>query len=297
MLTGAELASILATAGAGTHDDLTEFLYWQCYVKPFSEPYPEPPPAENLTPVLRAAHAGQPCREFGWQVTQAFESGRILARKGGDIRGFEAGHYLNLDDPVGLPKKDHRVAICRPKDSTAIQAGYYHIFGEAIGEDGESLRLVRFYWNVRAEGAPRLVNIITRALGRFQIPYQMKLPQWRKAYCRRDTAVVYMNRRYYRIATAIFADVHAQIVEHLGSGTPLFTKPLAHGLGLAENTGESFGKTRCRMVAEALLKAREAGLLTEEQLADAVIREFRQQGVDPELPYLNPGSYDRYEWP
>jgi len=297
VLTGQDLAGILATAKAATPDELEEFIYWQCYVKPFSEPTPEWPPPEDLTPVLRAAHAGNPCREFGWRVTQVLDSGRVLARKGGEVRRFDPGHYLNLDSPYNAPEKDQRIAICLPKDSTALQPGYYHIFGEAIGEDDEGPRVLRFYWNITAEGAPLLVSLITRALGRFQIPYQMKLPQWRKAYFRRDAAVLYLNRRYYRIAAAILAGIHQEIAGQLGPDTPLYTKRLARGLAIAENPGESFGKTRSRIVAQALWKARELELTSEAELLAALEREFRECGLDPDRPYLNTGSRDEYDFP
>jgi len=305
MLSGQDLAGILATAGASTPDELEEFIYWQCYVKPFSEPAARqagrPVPEEDLTPALRAAHAGNPCREFGWRVAQVLDSGRIIARKGapkgGDARRVEPGHYLNLDSPWGPPAKDHRIAICLPKDSTAVQPGYYHIFSEAIGEDDEGPRLLRFYWHVRAEGAPLLVSLITRALGRFQIPYQMKLPQWSKQYYRRDAAVLYLNRRYYRIVAAILGAVHQEIAGQLRMGTPLFTKPLARGLAIAENPGESFGKSRCRIVAKALWKARELGLTGEADLVQALDREFRECGLRLDRPHLNPGSRDEYALP
>ncbi|SPF53013.1 conserved hypothetical protein [Candidatus Sulfopaludibacter sp. SbA4] len=306
MLTGQDLAGILAAAGAATQDDLTEFVYWNCYVRDFSEAAHEPAERatqawrpvlrEDLTPLLRAAHAGNPCREFGWRVEQVLEAGRVVARKGGDVRRFEPGHYLNLDSPFSTGK-DQRIAICLPKDSTTLQAGYYHIFGEAIGEDDESPRILRFYWNITAEGAPLLVGLITRALGRFQIPYQMKLPHARTAYFRRDAAVVYLNRRYYRVAAMILAGVHREIAAHLADDTPLYTKRLARGLAMAENPGESFGKTRSRMVAQALWKARELGLTGETGLLAALDREFRECGIDPDRPYLNPGSRDEYGWP
>jgi hypothetical protein len=217
--------------------------------------------------------------------------------QGGEARRFEPGHYLNLDSPYGPPEKDQRIAICLPKDSTSVQPGYYHLFGEAIGEDGEGPRLLRFYWNVTAEGAPRLVSLITRALGHFQIPYQMKLPQWRKAYFRRDAAFLCINRRYYRIVATILAGVHAEIAEHLGPDSQLFTKPLARGLAIAENPGDSFGKTRSQIVAQALWKAREQGLTGEAELLEALDREFREGGLVLERPYLNPGSRGEYELP
>ena len=296
MLTGTDLAAILAACGAADEEKLTEFIYRQCYVKGFSEPAPESGPSEDLTPLLRAAHAGQPCRESGWRVAQVLESGAIVARKGGRARRFEPGQYVNLDSPLGS-RKDHRIAVFLPKDSTSVQAGYYHLFGEALGDGSDGLRIVRFYWHIRADGAPRLVSLVTGALGRFQIPYQMKLLQWRQSYYRRDAAVLYLQRRYYRAAAMLLANVHEQIAADLAPGVPLFTKRLAHGFALAENPGESFGKARCRIVAQALVKVRDQARSSEPELAEAVDRQFRECGLSPEEPYLNPGSRDKYEFP
>lgn len=43
---------------------------------------------------------------------------------------------------------------------------------------------------------------------------------------------------------------------------PLFTKPLAPGLGLAEDPGDrlSFGQSRCRIAAEGLVRAHAQGV-------------------------------------
>ncbi len=296
MLTGRDLAAILGTPGLSTLDALTDFVYSQCYTKAFSEPTPERPPTGDLTPLLRAAHAGQACREFGWRVDQILDSGRVLARKGAEARCFVGGQYLNLESPF-IVKKDFRIAICLPKDSSTIQSSYYHFFGDAIGAEDEGSQLLRFYWNVTADGAPLLVTLVTRAFGRFQIPYQMKLLEARQAYIRRDAGVLYVNRRYYRIVAMILAGIHPEIAAYLGDGTPLFTKRLERGLGFAENPGESFGKSRSRIVAQALWKAREQGLSGEAELSVALIREFRECGLNTDLPYLNPGSCDEYEWP
>jgi hypothetical protein len=84
----------------------------------------------------------------------------------------------------------------------------------------------------------------------------------------------------------------------LKAETPLFSKPLAHGLGLAEDpkTGENFGTSRCRLLAEAVCKAHERGLDSAEARWNEVIAAFAAAGLSLDRPHLNPGSTDRYEF-
>jgi lantibiotic modifying enzyme len=77
---------------------------------------------------------------------------------------------------------------------------------------------------------------------------------------------------------------------------PAFTRLLAPGLGLAEDPGDgdSFGMHRCRLLADALVTAHEQGAHSVEARVDAVLDRFAREGINPDRPYLNPGSDDRY---
>jgi len=117
------------------------------------------------------------------------------------------------------------------------------------------------YWNVRAEGAVPLMRAATRGLNRFQVPFRMKCLTNTAFYTRNDAAVLYVDKRFYRITARVLARVYREIARHLRPDAPLFTKPLADGLALAEEpyTGESFGMQRCRILAEGLLGAHARG--------------------------------------
>ena len=111
--------------------------------------------------------------------------------------------------------------------------------------------------------------------------------------------MLYVNKRFYRITAELLLDAQAGIREHLQPETPLFTKQLAFGLGLAEDpgTGESFGMSRCRILAEAIVSAYAEGLQTEEGRLHAARKQFEQYGLALERPYLNAGSVDQYDVP
>jgi hypothetical protein len=193
-----------------------------------------------------------------------------------------------------LPKAGKPVSIFLPVGSTEMQAGLYHAFGDTAGEVEDGERLVRFYWNISAEGAPRLMEAVTREFNRFQVPFQFKCGTRAAQYSRRDAAVLYLQARYYPIAALLAERVYSQLNAWLDADTPLFSKRFADGLAFAEDPGDSFGKHRCKILAEAMSAT--CGKLPGDRLEE-VRRQFEQRGLSLDRPWLNAGSLDRYEFP
>ena len=90
--------------------------------------------------------------------------------------------------------------------------------------------------------------------------------------------------------------IHREVATELHPSVPLFSKPLASGLGVAEepDNGESFGQQRCRLVAEALCDAHLAGAHTHDERLRVVREHLARSGVDPDRPYLRSASEDVY---
>jgi hypothetical protein len=111
--------------------------------------------------------------------------------------------------------------------------------------------------------------------------------------------VLYVDKRFFRVVSRVLAGVRTEVARHLRPETPLFTKPLAEGLALAEEpyTGESFGMQRCRILAEGLLGAHAKGLRDDAARLEEVGRHFSSYGLSLDTPYLNPRSIDQYEFP
>jgi len=163
----------------------------------------------------------------------------------------------------------------------------------------EDSGLIRFYWAVDSDGAVVLMRAVTERLNRFQLPFRLKMPVDRSFYQRLDAAVLYVHKRFYPICRRLLPQVHAKVREHLATGTPLFSKPFAEGVGLAEDTGtqESFGMNRCRILAEGIWNADHEGVLAAPSRMERVAKHFALQGLDIARPYLNPGSVDQYQIP
>jgi len=275
---------------------LSEVLYRRCYMHSILEPAAAGDGGEDrdLTPALMAANAGRAAWDEGWRIDQALDGGRILARKGGAARTFLPGEYLTHRGLGAGPAGGKPVRIFLPEGSAEMQPGFYHAFGDTAGAYEEGERVLRFYWNVPAEGAPRLMEAVTREFNRFQVPFQFKCGNRTGHYPRRDAAVLYLHARYYAIAALLVERVHAGMGASLDAGTPLFAKRLADGLGFAEDPGDSFGQHRSKILAEAMTATR--GQRAEERLEE-VRWQFERRGLSLERPWLNAGSVDRYEFP
>ena len=180
-----------------------------------------------------------------------------------------------------------------------MHPGFYYVFGEALGDQQDDSGLLRFYWNIRAQGAVSLVRLITENLNHFQVPFRFKIVNNPDGFDRSDTAILYVNQSYYRPVAELIAEVHQKVSHQLESDTPLFSKQLAPGLGFAENptNGESFGQQRTRILAEALWNIYEEQLREDEAQLNEIRKQLALNGINPDLPYLNTGSAGDYDFP
>jgi hypothetical protein len=275
-------------------------LYNRCYtVSIFDSPEMHRLPygrgsVKDLTPVLEAAHRSRASWDEGWKIDQMLSDGRILARKGAAARAFLPGEYVTHRGIGSGPKASAMMNIFVPPGSAELQPGYYYAFGETVSEFEEGEQTIRFFWNITADGAPRLMEAITQQFNQFQIPFRFKCQIRSSDYPRRDAAVLYLHSRYYPIAALVVEAIHAQISPWLNPGTPLSAKRLAGGLAFAEDPGESFGENRSKILAAAMAATR--GKSADERMAE-VRRQFEQRGLSLDQPWRNPGSVDRYQFP
>ncbi len=294
-----ELAAILAADLPGQDDaaKLAEILYRDCYARSILDSTRVgngDTPNQDLTSILVAANRSRPVWDEGWRIDQILDEGRILATKGAAVRSFLPGEYLTHRGLGFGPEAEKKVSIFLPEGSADTQAGFYHVFGETAADFEDDQRPLRFYWNVSVEGAPHVTEALSGELNRFQIPFHFKCGSQSAHYPRRDAAVLYLQRRYYAIAALLMERVHARLGPWLSPGTPLFTRRFADGLGFAEDPGESFGKHRCTILAEAMAASR--GQPVEERLQE-VRHQFERRGLSLDRPWLNAGSRDSYEFP
>jgi hypothetical protein len=281
---------------------LEQTLYQHCYSRAFDgalrDESGQPLHGLDLTPALSEANATRERWDAGWQVQQVLPSGQVLAHKAGRQRALWPGEFLSTDAPGLMPRPGTNLSVFFMRETTTMQPGFYFAFGETPAGELDNFSLARFYWNLRPEGAAPLIRSLTRGLNRFQVPFRVKCLTNTAFYQRNDSAVLYVEKRFYPVTARVLAGVYEEVSQHLRPDTPLFTRRLADGLALAEEpyTGESFGMQRCRILAEGLLGAHALSLRDDAARLEEVERHFNAYGLTLDAPYLNPRSVDLYEF-
>ncbi len=260
-------------------------------------PLSQPAAGRGLVESLRAAHADTSRWEEGWKVERVSSAGRVIAAKEPVRRVLDPIDYLNLDRPGLPPHPGASVLVCARRDSTSAQAGYWVTFGQSWSHAAPPADLVRLYWNVTAEAVPLLVAELTAKLGDEGIPYSLKCPVDSPGYLRADTAVTFLPASSFDAAATAIRQVHTTNRAHLGADVPRLTKRLAPGLGVAEDPEgeESFGLSRCRLVAEGLAGPLARGESDEHHLLAAVCRSLQAAGIPLGRPHLRSWSSRDYE--
>jgi hypothetical protein len=248
---------------------------------------------------LSAANRGRDRWDQGWVAHAILPAGQVIAERDGMARTLWPGEYV-LPGGRGMGTgPGAAVTVFVPRESLTMQPGYYFALG-APSDDLDDRNLARLYWNVSAEGAATLVECLTGALSRYDVPYRLKVQAHPAAFSRVDSAVLFVTRRHFHLVAELAAEaVLPRVRPHLRAATPLCAKPLAPGVAAADDPGggESFGTHRCAVVAEGIWRAFERGETGEEAGLAAVERAFAERRLDFARPHLNARSADIYELP
>jgi HopA1 effector protein family len=300
---GPELPADVASAmdEATARDYLRFTLQNHLYASFYTRGAPGPArPAETLQPdvgwtpflsELSAANAGSRSREPGWIVDRRDADGRIVVRRNG------LSLWARPEEVVGPADPEAEVSIRLPKELLRLSPGFYLALGEEEFQPDEPV--VRVYWHLRREGAPRLVRELTAPLNAGGLPFRLKVLKDPNAYSRCDAGVLYVRSRDFRRVAPLVARTRSAVEQQLRDTTPALTKRLGDGVGLAEEppSAESFGMHRCGLLAEGAIRAWEAGAERAEDALPLVEAGLGEAGISLDAPYLNPGSDDRYELP
>lgn len=232
---------------------------------------------------LGRANRSTECRDEGWTALRR-EGRTLVVRKNGLI--------LRIDrrDACAAGRGQ---SIVLPSEYRKLSPGYYLAASNAPWP----LRapLFRVYFNLTAEGAPRLVRWATGQLNAAGLPFRLKVADHPGAFERCDSGVLYVARRDRRALFAQLPRISRALAPYLEPATPVFTRAIAPGIAVAEDplTGESFGENRCRVLAEALIRSAGPARETDRRFED-VRSLFSRRGIPFHRVHLNPGSADAY---
>ena len=242
---------------------------------------------------LSAANTGTGCWDAGWEV-RIVESPNALVCKGGLSLLVERESCRRPDD--GPIEAGTRVKLRLPRELLGISPGYYFALSDQEDPLHDHSRQVRIYWNLRADGAEVFLHAATSLLNEAHSFFKLKVLNDANSYVRCDAGVLYVYKDDLPAVAGVLSRVYGEVSRHLKAGVPTFTKPLARGVGLAEDPGqgESFGQNRCRLLAEGLIRAHEQQVRSLDARLQVVLDCYAAAGVRLDWPYLNAGSADDY---
>ncbi len=268
---------------------LAHLVYSELYVRPRRAP--SAPAEQGFVAALSEANRSATGWEADWTLV-AHERGRLVAERGG-LRV-----YCNPGEVVGADRVGAKVHVRVGKENRAISPGYYFFFGETLDtRDPAVPHTVRVYFNLDALAATAFVDGVTSSFNRARLPFVAKVAASPSGFCRADAAVIYLDPETYLLAKPLLRSLRASLGRRVHSLTPLFTKPVAPGVGLAEEpgTGDSFGEHRSRAVAVAVTRAFAENVRAQDARLELALGVFRESGIDPERPHLSLGHRDVYE--
>jgi hypothetical protein len=242
---------------------------------------------------LSAANKGQGTWEPGWTIRGLEgQHGVALSRQELDLCASAA----DVRTSDGRLTSGGRCSVRVPKEYRYLVKGYYLALGDCEierdepGPPGE--RQMRFYWHLSSETAAPLIAAATEILSASSVPFVLKVLRKPVAYARADAGVMYIGLRHVtRLGDAI-ARIYRRVAQGLRPEVPLLTLRLADGLALAEDPypSSSFGQHRCRLIAKALWEASARGDTDRALRLASLAAAWKDEGLDPEHPYLGPGT-------
>ena len=281
---------------------LTDILYEQCYCRKFTGSYYESLPVteDNVTFQTSLSEANSTMERWDkdWIIEQVLPTGQYIAGKYTKYKLLYPGEFITSEYQSALPQQGTKIMIHCPKESLGSQAAFYFVYGTEIIDQQGLITMVRFYWNIKSTAASKLIELLTKNLNKYYIPFVFKCLNNPGMFTRSDAAVLYVSKPYYTITAQILASIYSEIKSELNVEVPGFTKELNPGLGLAEDpgTGESFGISRCGIIAQGIFTAYESGLNTNENIMYQIQKVFDEKGIQLATLHLNAGSKDIYEF-
>ena len=241
---------------------------------------------DNFKSQLSACNSGTGSWEDGWQIVKSdIENKQIDVKKGQVV-------FCVTPDEVqyqGMLDAGTACQVRIPKETRNLNANFFMIFGNlsSVGGKDPMQDVLRFYWNLSAEGALDYVRHCTETLNRERLHFKTKVISDPRAFHRSDAGVLYINRSDLRRTLPIVRDIHGRLRGKIKPATPLFAKRLAAGLGFAEDPRDdnSFGFSRARIIAGALIRCLVEERCSRSEIVETMQQSFEQEGIDPLTPY------------
>ena len=273
------------TVRPGLNASLADYLYAEWYTKSHYNKPDVQYSSAMLVNAFNAAARAAANWQTGWGCVRQLDLNCVEAVRKDERRYLYTSEYINRSCPGKIPAPGDALKVISYAASDQLLEGYW------VVNSGQwqysSARMLRVYWNISSEGAALLARALISAMPG-NMAYSLKLPLEADGYLRTDAAVLYFYVR--DLGTAMPAIHHAsqELANLLYTETPRLCKPVARGIGLAEEPAvknQSFGSSRCQILASALQRAHTDGVKQSQAMMAIIRQELIKASVDPEKPY------------
>jgi hypothetical protein len=216
------------------------------------------------------------CWEAGWWVSKAEGSWAFVSN--GRVQLFidDREQLAPAGASVGQP-----VRLWLPCARENLSPGFFYLVGRAGPIDRQAPHH-KLYLNLAPEAAAPLVTALLHTARLSRLRVEARLANSPAGYCRADTALLCVGVSDYPALLAWVRSWRRTNPHWFRPGTPLFTRGLGQGLGVAQAAPghplDSFGLVRCQWMAEELRGALEAGENRPQQWAKRIGRRFEREG-------------------
>ncbi len=275
---------------------LAELLYQRFYCAAETPIVPATSDDSLLNELSRHNHSRERF-DTAWTADAVDMAGLVYATKGNHRRMVYAGEFVYEQAKRGPVGPGDALRLLMYHEQRDAQSGFYFAFGQTPGDDDTTLQ-TRLYFHTTPEGSCRLLAWVTQTLNDYHIPFQFKCLNHPDLYGRPDSAVLYVQKPYVNLVMTLLADALPDLDAYLQPAVPPFTRLVAPGVAFAEsppNPNESFGTSRCGLLAQAIANAVADGQAAD-QYEPAIRALFTQIGLSLDRPYCNPDSHYPYQF-
>ncbi|HNR18698.1 MAG TPA: T3SS effector HopA1 family protein [Bacteroidia bacterium] len=224
----------------------------------------------------------------GWKNIELEATGSAYLQKQNRIINAEPGNYINEYDNKYANNSGYAGVVVNPSFNKK-DAYFFYVTGKT--PNSGNIPIIRFYFNIKPNGATTLIQSIKEHFNRFGVPFIFKCCAKPAYYNRTDTAVLYIDYNLFSIAIQLLQKVIGDVKVFLNKNVPLFTYKISNGFSFAENPqgNLSFGQSRSNVIAAGIVDAMLEGK-NKNDFADFVLECFNRDGFNTNKPYLNPSS-------
>ncbi|MFM2432094.1 MAG: hypothetical protein RLZZ511_3308 [Cyanobacteriota bacterium] len=204
--------------------------------------------SRSLTQNLHRANQGHGYWDDGWEIVQQLSDDCFQVVRNGLWVEVAPQHLPIRKRPYRV---GDRVSIKLPKN--LVVDDYYVAVGNAGLPQGACVEL---FFHLEAPAATPLIQNLTTTFNTAAKPLRLAMSHLQEAYPRRDVGILTITIDDYALAHTALAALYPELQPHLQPTVPLFSLPIAPGIGLLEVTAQPMQRYHC--LAAALLRQHQA---------------------------------------